>query len=536
MSTTNVQTRHIKDLTINDFRITTPKKDTNGINAAILDDKTGKPMYIETDKITVIYPPSDYNGNGKYSITFKNITNDEDSKNNVDKLFNDVFKKLNEKGLDYIIDHKDILFKEKDAKNMTRELAETPAFFGACISKDSRDEDQARFQIGKKYNTDLPDIVLQIEKVIDSGDGKTKTINKQIKWTDCEDPWQELKNSIKPGMHMQCLFQPRIYFINTKMGFTFKLRAIKVTKTSKSAMDTEVKDLDIDHFGFSEPKPDKNGRLSSIVLNTKNKTTSGKFIGGYHRCKYGISKYEQQNSGVCEYSLYVDNQTDIPQETEAVQNFMDFSAQLYDKVIDFILEYKDELFKKSEAKKMTRKLAESAYSNNIISNDKEGNDQIKLKITKTRDDQLPNFTLIEEIMGDNKEIQRNEIEWSSYDEPWEELRKIVRAGMHVKPIIQPRIYIVNNKVGISYILNELIVRKSQMNQFDPSAFTFSGSSDTQNDDDEEEDVVEEEEEEDSETSEKKEKNDNDSDSEVIIADEEDDADDPDAYGIESDED
>ena len=113
MSTTNVQTRHIKDLTINDFRITTPKKDTNGINAAILDDKTGKPMYIETDKITVIYPPSDYNGNGKYSITFKNITNDEDSKENVNKLFNDVLKKLNEKGLDYIIDHKNILFKEK---------------------------------------------------------------------------------------------------------------------------------------------------------------------------------------------------------------------------------------------------------------------------------------------------------------------------------------------------------------------------------------------------------------------------------------
>ena len=107
--------------------------------------------------------------------------------------------------------------------------------------------------------------------------------------------------------------------------------------------------------------------------------------------------------------------------------------------------------------------------------------------------------------------------------------------MHVKPIIQPRIYIVNNKVGISYILNELIVRKSQMNQFDPSAFTFSGSSKVQND--EEEDVVEEEEEEEeeNETSEKKEKNDNDSDSDVIIEDE-DDADDPDAYGVESDED
>ena len=77
-------------------------------------------------------------------------------------------------------------------------------------------------------------------------------------------------------------------------------------------------------------------------------------------------------------------------------------------------------------------------------------------------------------MGDDKEIKRNEIEWSSYDEPWEELRKIVRAGMHVKPIIQPRIYIVNSKVGISYRLTELIVQKSPQKRFDASTYSFAG--------------------------------------------------------------
>jgi hypothetical protein len=58
---------------------------------------------------------------------------------------------------------------------------------------------------------------------------------------------------------------------------------------------------------------------------------------------------------------------------------------------------------------------------------------------------------------------------NSYDEPWEELRKLIRPGMHIKPIIQPRIYIVNNKVGINYRLSELIVQKMPTKRFDAMA-------------------------------------------------------------------
>jgi len=41
---------------------------------------------------------------------------------------------------------------------------------------------------------------------------------------------------------------------------------------------------------------------------------------------------------------------------------------------------------------MTREIAESAYFNSIIGSDKEGNEQIKLKIMKTIEGDLPNFT------------------------------------------------------------------------------------------------------------------------------------------------
>ena len=158
----------------------------------------------------------------------------------------------------------------------------------------------------------------------------------------------------------------------------------------------------------------------------------------------------------------------LPQEQEGVNQLFEFSKALTDKGIDWTVEHKDKLFKPKEAKKITRSIAESAYFNSLVGTDKEGNDQIKLKIMKTMEGDLPNFKLIEEII-ENDTTTKNVIDWNSYDEPWEELRKLIRPGMHIKPIIQPRIYIVNNKVGINYRLSELIVQKMPTKRFDAMA-------------------------------------------------------------------
>ena len=521
----------INDLSNEDVIFTEPKMNskTNNMMASILNASTKRPLLIETAPHAVIYQPNDYQGNKKFSVTIKNITNIEGEKDNVKKLF-DFCEDLNEKGINYLLENKKSLLKPKEASKLTRDIAESPAYFGPCMNKDSRDEDQIKLNIMKDYDasSDVPNLFIVIEKSNDIGNGKIEVVKEHIKWSDHEDPWEKLKDVIRPGMHIQCVIQPRIYFVNSKVGINFKLHALKVTKTSKNVNDIEAKDLDIDEFGFSEPKQNKDGRMSSLVLNTKNGTVSGKIICSYHRVIYGVSKYESQG-GTSDYSIYIKNETDIPQEQEGVNNMFEFSNEMNTMAIDFIMEHKDILFKPKEAKKMTRELAESAYFNPLVGTDKEGTDQIKLKIMKTMEGDLPNFNLIEEIIGEGDKLTRNEVDWKSFDEPWEELRKLVRPGMHIKPIVQPRIYIVNNKVGINYRLVELIVQKMPQKRFNASSYSFSGDDATatttttaiETDSAEEEDVQEEEEIVEGATEE----------TEELVEEEED----PEAYGIDSDE-
>lgn len=510
----NTEVIKIKDFNTDNIIITEPKVNpkTNNFQAAILNATNKKPLLIEFAPTTVIYRIIDYQGNKKFSITIKNITNIQDSKEDVQKLFNSC-EELNEMCIQYILDNKKTILKPKEASKITRDLAESPAFMGPCMTKDSRDEDQIKLNIMTDYDSEKPNLFVVVEKTTDNGNGEIKTTKETLNWDDYEDPWKKLQDIVKPGMHIQGVIQPRIYFVNSKVGINFKLHALKVSASSKNINDTEAINLDIDHVGFSDPKLNKDNKWNALVLNTSNKTAFGKIIGSYHRCIYGVSKYESQ-AGTNDYSIYIKKETDLPQEQQGVENLFDFSSGFIEKGIDYIMEHKDTLFKQKESKKMTREIAESAYFNSVISTDKEGVEQIKLKIMKTIEGDLPNFTLIEEII-DGKEIKRNEIDWTSYDEPWEELRRLVRAGMHIKPIIQPRIYIVNSKVGISYRLVELIVQKSPQKRFDASTYSFSGDNDVEYESNEENEEVEEEE---------------DNESEEVIEEE-----DPEAYGINSDE-
>lgn len=514
-TTQNEQVIKIKDLSRQNIIFTEVKTNTNtktnGLTAAILNATTKKPLLIEFSPTSVIYPISDYQGNKKFALVIKNLTNNENDKEMVEKLFT-ICNVLNEMGINYIMENKKTILKPKEAAKLTRDLAETSAFFGPCCSKDSRDEDQIKLNIMKDYDSDKPNLYVVLEESKEEG-GKSVISKETVVWDDHDDPWEKLKSSIRPGMTVQGVIQPRIYFVNSKMGINFKLHALKVSKTNRSRSDIDAVDLNADGYGFSEPKSNKEGRMNALILNNNNAT--GKIIGSYHRCIYGVSKYESA-AGTNDYSIYIKNETDIPQEQEGVNQLFEFSKALTDKGIDWTVEHKDKLFKPKEAKKITRSIAESAYFNSLVGTDKEGNDQIKLKIMKTMEGDLPNFKLIEEII-ENDTTTKNVIDWNSYDEPWEELRKLIRPGMHIKPTIQPRIYIVNNKVGINYRLSELIVQKMPTKRFDASSYAFSS------DKKEEEEELDEEEEIDEAATEE---------TDEAVEEEED----PEAFGIESDED
>ena len=131
----------------------------------------------------------------------------------------------------------------------------------------------------------------------------------------------------------------------------------------------------------------------------------------------------------------------------AVVHFFEFSNGMNEKALDYAEEHSTTIFTSKE--ELSRDIIESANFNACVSEDKNGDEQIKFKIMKS-DDDMPLFSCFEYDSVDDEESKK-ELVWSSFENVWEDIKGIIRGGSHVRAVVQPRIYFTSNKIGINFM-------------------------------------------------------------------------------------
>lgn len=214
------------DLDIETTIITQPKLNKNKqLTAAIINSKTRSALYIETPYLINPFGLSAYDG-GKdikeeaksWSLVLKAQGSQNDSAEEITALFN-YFKALDEKTIDYGLEHSQTIFKKKYDESQRAILVDL--LYNRCVKP----------SVGGD-GTVYPDkITLKVMKKLDMSPDV-------LLFKDTSEPlsigtWDELQNSIPKGVPLKAIIQPRLYFVNGKMGINFRVLQIKLQSVSK---------------------------------------------------------------------------------------------------------------------------------------------------------------------------------------------------------------------------------------------------------------------------------------------------------------
>lgn len=215
-----------KSLDIETTLITNPKLNKNKqLSAGIINSKTRSAVYIETPYLINPFGISSYDG-GKtisddqrtYSLSLKASGGQNENAEEIQSLFN-YLKALDEKAIDYGILHSQQIFKKKYEESQRGILVDL--LYNRCV-KPSVSAD----------GTVYPDkITLKVMK------------NEQMQpdvlvFKDSPTPlemnsWDTLQNIVPKGTAVKVIMQPRLYFVNGKMGINFRVLQIKLPNFEK---------------------------------------------------------------------------------------------------------------------------------------------------------------------------------------------------------------------------------------------------------------------------------------------------------------
>jgi len=215
-----------KCLDIKTTVITNPKLNKNKqLSAGIINDLTRSAVYIETPYLINAFGITSYDG-GKviseeqktYSITLKAVGGQNENPEDVLKLFN-YLKDLDEKAIDYGLLHSQQFFKKKYEQTQRSILVDL--LYNRCVKPSIGSDgtvypDKLTLKI-MKNDSMLPDVLV---------------------FKDSPNPleinsWETLQNLIGKGMPVKVIMQPRLYFVNNKMGINGRILQIKLPNFEK---------------------------------------------------------------------------------------------------------------------------------------------------------------------------------------------------------------------------------------------------------------------------------------------------------------
>lgn len=433
-----------------------------------------------TPKMKTSYGFSAYTptgGNTGYSTSVKFETIIENEINEIE-----IFKKFIE-GLENDIKElfinkvsKLVITNPKEVKKLKQNPKVVQAYLNPIIKFDKNDVPEIKLKIrsNDKSLPGLEQLTVEKFKISDNDDIKEKiSVDRSIvDLTKCENPTDVLKNHIRPGSYIQAVVTPSIYWVGNRFGVTLNAEALMVFNPSSTTVDKLAADLNPSSIAFTPPKKNKDrDGYSALVLDTDSGGLSGKIKTGFFKIPYGISEYENA-PGKFDHSIVIMNQSNYDEFKDENQKFFDYSEALNEAALDYAEEHRDIIFKKpSNGEELSRDIIESAYFNPCVTQNKNGDDQIKLKIMKD-DDGIPKFDCYE-YDDINSEESKTIVDWSSFDNIGEDIKNLIRGGNHVSAIVQPRIYFISNKIGVNYRLIELnIVKNSYSKKNFNNVFSF----------------------------------------------------------------
>ena len=217
-----------KSLDIETTVITNPKLNKNKqLSAGIINSKTKSAVYIETPYLINPFGISSFDG-GKaisddqrtYSLSLKASGGQNENLEEIQMLFN-YLKELDEKAIDYGLMHSQQIFKKKYEESQRSILVDL--LYNRCV-KPSVGQD----------GTVYPDkITLKVMK-----DQQNLLKPDVLVFKDSPTPleienWDELNKIVLKGTPIKAIMQPRLYFVNGKMGINFRVLQIKLPNFEK---------------------------------------------------------------------------------------------------------------------------------------------------------------------------------------------------------------------------------------------------------------------------------------------------------------
>lgn len=484
--------------TFTDFNLDKDKRLKTYIHSTELienPDLKNKNLIILTGPMITSYGFSEYQG--KPSLTAKFQSNINDGQETAD-IFKSFCVELNEKMKSLFTENASKLLNTKEASKIKKNPKMLQAWINQIVKKDKNGVEEIKFSIRQDSKTkkiNLPNFTVEKYKINTVNGKKSKEVieKKKIDLMKCENQFNVLREHIKPGSHVQALVNPSLYWYKNKFGISLGIEALCVLKANSTTVDNNAIDLSSSSISFSPPKKNKDGvGYSALVLNSETGGLSGKILTGSLKLPYGISEYEN-TPGSFDQSIVLMNQSD-DDCADSNNKFFEYSEGLNDAALEYAEEHRDTIFKKpDDDEELTRDIIESAYFNPCLTQNKNGDDQIKLKIIKDEDG-IPVFKCFE-YDDFNDESSKKEVNWEEMDDVTSDIKNIIRGGSHVKAIVQPRIYFIANKIGVNYRLIELqVLKRNYIRKDFNNVFSFSDDVEVSNTNDSEVTIEEEEEE------------------------------------------
>ena len=226
-------------LNLENTAITVPKLNkAKQLSAGIINTSTRSALYIETPYLINPFGLTYYEGGGKevkeedrqWSISLKAVGGQGQVPEDVTTLF-DFLKALDEKTIDYGIEHSQTIFKKKYSKeqrNILVDLLYNRAVKPSVGSDGTIYPDRITLKV-MKNDQKLPELMVFKDS--------EKPLN--------IDSWETLQGLICKGTPVKAIIQPKWYFVNGKMGINFRVLQIKLPNQERVGRPLG--------YAFSEP-------------------------------------------------------------------------------------------------------------------------------------------------------------------------------------------------------------------------------------------------------------------------------------------